>query len=156
MCTRLLKALAIASEKAANVARLVRQDEHLFELLVQEKTGDSANARFVRDFKTLADVLIQEMVRHDISTLVSITHICKRNRYRFSRRIQWVFNFSSLTGIISIIPVQFPELKENIRGEEENTFTNALGDSITVSIQADVSATADLLEKVRRRSRLFH
>lgn len=149
MCTRLLKALAIASEKAANVARLVRQDEHLFELLVQEKTGDSANARFVRDFKTLADVLIQEMVRHDISTLVSITHICKRNRYRFSRRIQWVFNFSSLT-------VQFPELKENIRGEEENTFTNALGDSITVSIQADVSATADLLEKVRRRSRLFH
>lgn len=52
------------------MARLVRKNEHLFELLVQEKTGDTANARFVRDFKTLADVLIQEMVRHDLGTLV--------------------------------------------------------------------------------------
>ena len=44
--------------------------------------------------------------------------------------------------------LQFPELKENIRGEEEATFTNALGESVTVKIQDDVSATADLLEKV--------
>lgn len=71
MCSRLLKALVIASEKAANVARLVRKNEHLFDLLVQEKTGDSANARFVRDFKTLADVLIQEMVKQDLGALVS-------------------------------------------------------------------------------------
>lgn len=71
MCSRLLKALVIASEKAANVARLIRKNDHLFELLVQEKTGDSANARFVRDFKTLADVLIQEMVKHDLGALVS-------------------------------------------------------------------------------------
>lgn len=71
MCSRLLKALVIASEKAANVARLIRKNDHLFELLVQEKTGDFANARFVRDFKTLADVLIQEMVKHDLGALVS-------------------------------------------------------------------------------------
>lgn len=71
MCSQLLKSLVIASEKAANIARVVRQNEHLFELLVQEKVGESANSRFVRDFKTLADVLIQEMVRHDLGALVS-------------------------------------------------------------------------------------
>lgn len=77
MCSRLLKALVVASEKAANVARLVRRNEHLFDLLVQEKQGDAANARFVRDFKTLADVLIQEMVRHDLGQLVSGFGIAK-------------------------------------------------------------------------------
>ena len=72
MCSRLLKALVVASEKAANIARLVRRNEHLFELLVEEKTGEAANARFVRDFKTLADVLVQEMVRNDLGALVSV------------------------------------------------------------------------------------
>ncbi|CAH1113829.1 unnamed protein product [Psylliodes chrysocephalus] len=62
----LLKALILVSEKAANIARVCRQDEHLFQLLVQKKKSDEANPRFVEDFKTLADVLIQEMVRHDI------------------------------------------------------------------------------------------
>eukprot|EP00095_Tigriopus_kingsejongensis_P008147 maker-scaffold196_size269943-snap-gene-1.34 protein:Tk08147 transcript:maker-scaffold196_size269943-snap-gene-1.34-mRNA-1 annotation:"inositol polyphosphate 1-phosphatase" len=33
---------------------------------LQEKTGDEKNVRFTADFKTLADVLIQETVRHDI------------------------------------------------------------------------------------------
>jgi hypothetical protein len=37
-------------------------NEHVF----QEKIGDQKNARFSRDFKTLADVLIQETVRHDL------------------------------------------------------------------------------------------
>lgn len=71
MCSRLLKSLVLVSEKAAAVARLCRQDEGLFGLLVEEKTGAAANPRFVRDFKTLADVLIQEMVRHDVGALVS-------------------------------------------------------------------------------------
>ncbi|KAG5882006.1 hypothetical protein JTB14_035293 [Gonioctena quinquepunctata] len=61
----LLKALILVSEKAANIARVCRKDEHLFDLLVQKKE-ESANPRFVEDFKTLADVLIQEMVKHDI------------------------------------------------------------------------------------------
>lgn len=85
MCSRLLKALCIASEKAANIARLVRRNEHLFDLLVQEKTGDSANARFVRDFKTLADVLIQEMVKHELGALVSVRRYvlaCQRRQRR--------------------------------------------------------------------------
>lgn len=62
----LLESLIIVSEKAANIARLCRQEQHLFELLVQEKTSSESNPRFVKDFKTLADVLIQESVKYDI------------------------------------------------------------------------------------------
>lgn len=67
----LLKSLIIASEKAGNIARICRQSKHLFELLVQEKGNAESNPRFVHDFKTLADVLIQEMVRYEIGQQVS-------------------------------------------------------------------------------------
>ncbi|KAB5537167.1 hypothetical protein PHYPO_G00115740 [Pangasianodon hypophthalmus] len=62
----LLRLLLNVAEKAANVARVCRQEAPLFELLVQEKTGADKNKKFVQDFKTLADVVIQEMIRHDI------------------------------------------------------------------------------------------
>ncbi|KAK7916068.1 hypothetical protein WMY93_011829 [Mugilogobius chulae] len=62
----LLKALLRVAEKAANVARVCRQEALLFQLLVQEKTGADKNKKFVQDFKTLADVIIQEMIRHDV------------------------------------------------------------------------------------------
>eukprot|EP01137_Pigoraptor_chileana_P021485 Opistho-2@85282 len=55
------------AEKAARIARACRSDPCLFSLLVQEKKGSDANKRFVQDFKTLADVLIQETVRFDLS-----------------------------------------------------------------------------------------
>uniref|UniRef100_A0A1A7WVE1 Inositol polyphosphate 1-phosphatase n=1 Tax=Iconisemion striatum TaxID=60296 RepID=A0A1A7WVE1_9TELE len=64
--TDLLRLLLRVSEKAANVARVCRQEAPLFQLLVQEKTGDDKNKKFVQDFKTLADVVIQEMIRHDV------------------------------------------------------------------------------------------
>lgn len=67
----LLESLIVASEKAANIARICRQEACLFNLLVQEKSSDEANPRFVQDFKTLADVLIQETVKHDIGKQVS-------------------------------------------------------------------------------------
>ena len=38
----------------------------MFQLLVEEKTGAEKNAKFEQDFKTLADVLIQETVRHEV------------------------------------------------------------------------------------------
>lgn len=72
MSKNILEALIDVSEKAANIARVFRQNEHLFELLVQEKPTGEANPRFVHDYKTLADVLIQETIRHDISSDVSI------------------------------------------------------------------------------------
>lgn len=66
----LLQLLLSVAEKAANVARVCRQEAALFELLVQEKTGADKNKKFVQDFKTLADVLIQEMIRHDVCAQV--------------------------------------------------------------------------------------
>lgn len=67
----LIKSLIIVSEKAANIARLCRQNGHLFKLLIQKKSTEEQNPRFVDDFKTLADVLIQEVVKHDIGHKVS-------------------------------------------------------------------------------------
>ncbi|XP_042652842.1 inositol polyphosphate 1-phosphatase [Tyto alba] len=61
-----LQALVGASEKAADIARLCRREEPLFQLLVAEKSGADRNRRFPQDFKTLADVLIQEVVKHDL------------------------------------------------------------------------------------------
>ena len=63
---RFLTDLACASEKAALIARACRGERELFRLLIQEKEGDEKNERFAHDFKTLADVLIQETVRHDL------------------------------------------------------------------------------------------
>lgn len=62
----LLKAVILVSEKAANIARAIRQEEHLLSLLVREKKDGEKNPRFVHDFKTLADVLVQEVVKHDL------------------------------------------------------------------------------------------
>ncbi|XP_037226653.1 inositol polyphosphate 1-phosphatase [Falco rusticolus] len=62
----LLQALVGASEKAAHIARLCRREDPLFQLLVAEKTGVDRNRRFLQDFKTLADVLIQEVIKHDL------------------------------------------------------------------------------------------
>lgn len=107
----LLEALIIASERAANIARKCREDEHLFKLLIEEKSEDEANPRFVQDFKTLADVLIQETLKHDIGN-------------------------------------QYPEMKENIKGEESNVFCNALGERISVEKLESSTQTAELLSKV--------
>lgn len=65
----LLSALISASEKAANIARVCRKNEELFNLLIEEKTGSEKNERFVNDFKTLADVLIQETIKYDVGRL---------------------------------------------------------------------------------------
>ena len=64
-----LSALLSASEKAANIARVCRKNSELFNLLIEEKTGSEKNERFVNDFKTLADVVIQETIKHDVGKL---------------------------------------------------------------------------------------
>jgi inositol polyphosphate 1-phosphatase len=64
--TELIRVLLRASEKSAEIARTwIKQDE-LFNLLVEEKVGQAKNDRFVQDFKTLADVLVQETIKHDV------------------------------------------------------------------------------------------
>ena len=66
----LLNALINISEKGANIARIIRSEESLLKLLVQEKKGNHKNERFLHDFKTLADVLVQELVIYDLSQQV--------------------------------------------------------------------------------------
>ena len=68
---RFLLELLQVSERAANIARLCRAERELFELLVEEKKGDERNKQFCRDLKTLADVLIQETVRHYVGEKVT-------------------------------------------------------------------------------------
>ncbi|XP_033211635.1 inositol polyphosphate 1-phosphatase [Belonocnema kinseyi] len=109
--SKLLRSLLKVSEKAANIARACRQNEVLFELLIQEKKSVEKNPRFFQDFKTLADVLIQETIRHDIG-------------------------------------VEFPELAKMIKGEENNTFSNTLGETITVKVCPTLAETTELLAKV--------
>lgn len=67
----LINKLLVVSEKAARLSRACRQNGHLLSLLVQEKKNDEKNARFVKDFKTLADVLVQEMIKYDLEKEVS-------------------------------------------------------------------------------------
>ena len=88
-----------------------RQEEALFQLLVEEKTGSEKNAKFDQDFKTLADVLIQETVKNEVGKV-------------------------------------FPQLQDNILGEESNKFTNKLGNSLTVEIKETSEGTKELLVKV--------
>lgn len=66
----LIRDLLNVGEKGANVARIIRSEHTLLELLVQEKIGEQKNERFVQDFKTLADVLVQQIVFHDLSQKV--------------------------------------------------------------------------------------
>ncbi|XP_053981958.1 inositol polyphosphate 1-phosphatase [Hylaeus anthracinus] len=109
--SRLLSILLKVSEKAANIARACRQNDALFKLLVQEKSEEEKNPRFFQDFKTLADVLIQETIRHDLE-------------------------------------IEFPELAKVVQGEENNTFSNAMGESIVVEVCSTIEETTQLLAKV--------
>ncbi|XP_021504960.1 inositol polyphosphate 1-phosphatase [Meriones unguiculatus] len=62
----ILRELLRVSEKAANIARACRQQEALFQLLIQEKKDAEKNKKFTADFKTLADVLVQEVIKHNM------------------------------------------------------------------------------------------
>lgn len=63
-----LNALINASERAAAIARACCGDgTGEGALVIAEKSADSANTRFDRDFKTIADVLAQESARTEIA-----------------------------------------------------------------------------------------
>lgn len=63
--SELVEALIIVSEKAASVARCIRNHD-LFTNIVEEKSSICKNNEVLQDFKTLADVLIQEVIKHDL------------------------------------------------------------------------------------------
>ncbi|KER28497.1 hypothetical protein T265_04718 [Opisthorchis viverrini] len=64
--TILLETLVLCSEKAADIARLIRTQYALFPTLIQHKTHKESGTNFAADVMTLADVLIQQSIRHDI------------------------------------------------------------------------------------------
>lgn len=64
--SEILQELVLASEKAACIARACREEETLFQLLIEEKKEDEKNKKFLTDFKTLADVLVQEVIKFDL------------------------------------------------------------------------------------------
>lgn len=66
MADELLRTLISASEKASNIARLCRENEDLFSLLI-EKKGERNNEI---DFKTFADVFIQQVIVKEVSSKV--------------------------------------------------------------------------------------
>ncbi|KAH3719090.1 inositol polyphosphate 1-phosphatase-like [Dreissena polymorpha] len=85
----LLRALISVSEKGANIARIIRSESSLLELLVQEKKGNQKNERFVQDFKTLADVLVQEVVRYDLKEKFPglVDSICGEESNKFTNTL---------------------------------------------------------------------
>ncbi|PAA59834.1 hypothetical protein BOX15_Mlig031321g3, partial [Macrostomum lignano] len=107
----LIAELLNAAEKSAEVARAIRREETLFQLLIEEKTGDDKGKRFGFDFKTLADVLIQEMIRHDLEK-------------------------------------KFSGMGKRVTGEENNKFTNIVGESVTVEIKDNKKKTMSTLMKI--------
>lgn len=66
----ILRELLRVSEKAANIARACRQQEALFQLLIEEKKDGEKNKKFAVDFKTLADVLVQEVIKQNMENKV--------------------------------------------------------------------------------------
>ncbi|XP_006878996.1 PREDICTED: inositol polyphosphate 1-phosphatase [Elephantulus edwardii] len=62
----ILRELLCVAEKAANIARACRQQEALFQLLIEEKKEGEKNKKFTVDFKTLADVLVQEVIKQNM------------------------------------------------------------------------------------------
>lgn len=64
----LLSELIKLSEKAARIARYIREQNELFKLLIEEKDEKNKN---VPDFKTLADVIIQRMVKFYLNKKVN-------------------------------------------------------------------------------------
>ncbi|XP_076057821.1 inositol polyphosphate 1-phosphatase isoform X2 [Oratosquilla oratoria] len=108
---QLIQTLLSFSEQAGEIARAIRCEPQLFSLLVEEKGEGEKNQRFDHDFKTLADVLIQESLRHCVTQ-------------------------------------QFPNLGQNVHGEESAQFTNTLGETITVQVCETKELTAQLLAKV--------
>uniref|UniRef100_A0A1I8IJQ6 G_PROTEIN_RECEP_F1_2 domain-containing protein n=1 Tax=Macrostomum lignano TaxID=282301 RepID=A0A1I8IJQ6_9PLAT len=107
----LIAELLNAAEKSAEMARAIRREESLFQLLIEEKTGDDKGRRFGFDFKTLADVIIQEMIRRDLEK-------------------------------------KFPGMGKRVTGEENNKFTNTVGEAVTLEIKDNKKKTTSTLMKI--------
>lgn len=89
----ILRELLRVSEKAANIARACRQQEALFQLLIEEKKEGEKNKKFAVDFKTLADVLVQEVIKQNMENKVRKVTAKVIALWFFSDRIACLFLF---------------------------------------------------------------
>lgn len=69
-----LNVLLVVTERVSTITRLVRSENELFQILVEEKKDGSKNDKFAHDFKTLADVLIQATVKYHVGKQVRIVY----------------------------------------------------------------------------------
>ena len=133
MLQTFLECLLCASEKAALIARACRSEASLFELLVEEKTGDDKNDKFVQDFKTLADVLIQETVRNDLSQTFPVLgkHIFGEESNKFTNTL----------GENIIVSVQEDEDKTQKMLEKVLDGNQAAASILAKSVHASINLT---------------
>lgn len=140
----LLAELVSISERSATISRLCRSDG-LFELLIQEKTSDKGkNPRFRHDFKTFADVLIQEVAKYYLERKVSraLTQCFDHCIFTVHFSFQSVVTTNPHTHPMA---TQFPALSSRVYGEENNAFENKLGESVTVQVVPEVESTRQML-----------
>ncbi|UJR36460.1 hypothetical protein I4U23_029183 [Adineta vaga] len=64
-----LNQVAICSEKAACIARYIRFMHSDFNSIIEEKQLDENHQHLDADYKTLADVIIQEVIKRDLCNL---------------------------------------------------------------------------------------
>ncbi|KAL1140864.1 hypothetical protein AAG570_000792 [Ranatra chinensis] len=122
MGTNIIDALILVSEKAANIARICREDSHLLSLLVQEKKEDEKNPRFAHDFKTFADVLVQEVVKYELGA-------------KFPSLCGFIYGEESNEFVCGRETV-FVEVKQTLK-ETEDLLLTVLGDPKAVSLLAE-------------------
>lgn len=67
----LLSDLINYSERASKLARFIREQNNLFKYLIEEKNDENKNERFKHDFKTISDVLIQQLLIYLINRKVN-------------------------------------------------------------------------------------
>jgi inositol polyphosphate 1-phosphatase len=140
----LLVALINASEKAANIARKCRSNQHLFSLLIEEKTGDEKNDRFFHDFKTLADVLIQETIRYDVGKLFpSIKDSIKGEE---SNRFENVLGDKVIIEIDDNIESTFEMLRKVLDSNDEaaNELTNEIHEVIDTGVKLSIAEDEEI------------
>lgn len=132
----LLADLIELSEKAGELARLIRKEDDLFKLLIEEKDEKSKNRRFLLDFKTLADVLIQQTIKY---------HLTKKVIFCLMSSSLKSGNFDTFQLINFIL--KYPKI-DTIKGEENNQFRNRQGVTVEIELNDNPADLEKLLSQV--------
>ncbi|XP_035439065.2 inositol polyphosphate 1-phosphatase [Spodoptera frugiperda] len=159
----ILETLINASEKAACVARSCCAGSKNEVLLVAEKFDGDANARFERDFKTIADVLAQEAAKTEIARHFPelADHVRGEECSEIGGvRIELRENIEGTTDLLQylVAPAIAKRMAEAAHRDTEHTFCDNLPnipeiDTSDVGIWIDpIDATAEFIAGVQGRA----